>query len=119
MEIDHVIPRSAGGSNDPSNLVAACRDCNASKGADDPRVPCALFGTQTLRDMRNEAAERRAEEELSDAVWCRVWTEWCDAHPLYSGAEHDAGFLACQERVRALTGGTKIQLGPKLLRKRA
>ncbi|WP_431861427.1 HNH endonuclease [Azospirillum sp.] len=33
MECDHVVPVSRGGSNDPENLVAACYDCNRSKGS--------------------------------------------------------------------------------------
>jgi 5-methylcytosine-specific restriction endonuclease McrA len=33
--VDHVIPKSMGGTDDPENLVAACRSCNSSKG---PRV---------------------------------------------------------------------------------
>lgn len=35
--IDHVIPRSRGGSDDPSNLVASCAPCNLSKGARTPQ----------------------------------------------------------------------------------
>ena len=31
LEVDHVIPKSKGGSNDPVNLVSACFDCNRSK----------------------------------------------------------------------------------------
>ena len=31
--IDHVIPLSRGGTNDDSNVVAACRSCNSSKGS--------------------------------------------------------------------------------------
>ena len=31
--VDHVIPRSAGGTDHPQNLVAACQPCNRSKGA--------------------------------------------------------------------------------------
>ena len=27
LTIDHVVPEALGGGNDPSNLVAACRDC--------------------------------------------------------------------------------------------
>ena len=30
---DHVIPKRRGGTDDPSNLVPACRSCNASKGS--------------------------------------------------------------------------------------
>lgn len=31
LEVDHVMPRCLGGSDDPTNLVAACEDCNAGK----------------------------------------------------------------------------------------
>ena len=31
LEVDHHIPRSNGGSNDESNLVTLCRDCNHGK----------------------------------------------------------------------------------------
>ena len=31
-QVDHVIPRSAGGSNDMDNCVACCRRCNIAKG---------------------------------------------------------------------------------------
>lgn len=29
---DHVVPKSRGGSLDPSNIVIACRNCNSAKG---------------------------------------------------------------------------------------
>ncbi|MBP7594328.1 MAG: HNH endonuclease [Candidatus Microthrix sp.] len=32
-QIDHVVPTSRGGSDDPSNLVLACCRCNSAKGA--------------------------------------------------------------------------------------
>ena len=35
---DHVVPRSKGGADDPSNLVACCLPCNSSK-RDRPTVP--------------------------------------------------------------------------------
>jgi hypothetical protein len=33
LEVDHVYPRSLGGTDDPTNLVTACKDCNRGKGA--------------------------------------------------------------------------------------
>jgi len=33
LEVDHVVPRSKGGSDDDGNLVAACFECNRGKGA--------------------------------------------------------------------------------------
>jgi len=33
LEIDHIHPKSAGGSDDPSNLQVLCTSCNTSKGA--------------------------------------------------------------------------------------
>lgn len=32
LEVDHIHPRSKGGSDTPANLVTACRDCNRGKG---------------------------------------------------------------------------------------
>ena len=33
LTVDHIIPVSAGGTSEPDNLLAACADCNAGKGA--------------------------------------------------------------------------------------
>lgn len=35
--IDHVIPLSRGGQNEPDNLAAACKPCNLSKGTKTPQ----------------------------------------------------------------------------------
>lgn len=32
LEMDHVIPEALGGTEDPDNIVLACRRCNRSKG---------------------------------------------------------------------------------------
>lgn len=36
LTVDHVVPVALGGSDDPSNLVACCRDCNSGKGSSNP-----------------------------------------------------------------------------------
>jgi uncharacterized protein YdaU (DUF1376 family) len=37
LQLDHVVPRSRGGSDQPFNLTPACRPCNSSKGARTPQ----------------------------------------------------------------------------------
>lgn len=39
LTVDHVVPQALGGSNEPSNLVAACRDCNSGKASTTPDAP--------------------------------------------------------------------------------
>jgi hypothetical protein len=36
LTVDHVTPTALGGNDDPSNLVAACADCNAGKSSSSP-----------------------------------------------------------------------------------
>jgi 5-methylcytosine-specific restriction endonuclease McrA len=33
LHIEHIIPRTHGGTDDPDNLAAACIDCNLAKGS--------------------------------------------------------------------------------------
>lgn len=33
LQVDHIIPKAAGGTDDPANLTTACEDCNAGKAA--------------------------------------------------------------------------------------
>ena len=35
LEVDHIVPRSRGGSNDPDNLQVLCRPCNQGKSNSD------------------------------------------------------------------------------------
>lgn len=50
--LDHVVPQAKGGSNDPSNLVAACARCNHAKGDMSVEAFCALIDAGGLRARR-------------------------------------------------------------------
>jgi 5-methylcytosine-specific restriction endonuclease McrA len=45
LTVDHVIPRSKGGTNHQSNMVAMCHDCNQAKA---DRLPAGARLTQRI-----------------------------------------------------------------------
>lgn len=66
LTIDHVTPVSLGGTDDPTNLVAACQDCNAGKASTSP-------DERTVENVRDDAvrwaaAMKQAAEVMSDQV---------------------------------------------------
>ncbi len=50
LTVDHVIPVALGGTDDPGNLVAACKDCNAGKSSIAP-------GSPMVEDIAHRAVE--------------------------------------------------------------
>lgn len=80
LTVDHVIPVSLGGSDDPSNLVAACKDCNAGKTSSNPDAPLVeTVADDALRwaaAMKQAADERAASRAESDALYAQFSTEW-------------------------------------------
>ena len=50
LDVDHIIPRKHGGTDDPDNLQALCWLCNANKGAGDD---------SDLRGIRDSYAMRQ------------------------------------------------------------
>lgn len=83
LTVDHVVPVTLGGSDDPSNLVAACADCNAGKSsvpADAPLVADvandALRWQRAIEQARLEfEAERAVVDELCQQFW-DLWMDW-------------------------------------------
>lgn len=53
LTIDHVTPTALGGTDEPNNLVAACRDCNSGKASTSPNA-------ELVEDVREDAL-RHAE----------------------------------------------------------
>lgn len=66
LEIEHIIPRSRGGSNRVSNLTLACHDCNQRKG------------NQTAAEFGHPDIQGKAKQPLKDATAVNAtrWTLW-------------------------------------------
>lgn len=63
LTVDHVTPTALGGTDDPSNLVAACADCNAGKASSSPDAE--LVAEVSRDSLRWAAAVRQAAAELT------------------------------------------------------
>ncbi len=66
LEIEHIVPRSRGGSNRVSNLTLACRDCNQRKG------------NQTAAEFGFPEVQAAASKPLKDAAAVNAvrWELW-------------------------------------------
>lgn len=84
ITIDHVVPVAHGGTDDPSNLVAACPDCNAGKAATSADAAVVADVAQdavrwaaamqvAAQAASNGLAERMAYRELFLDEW-KGWT---------------------------------------------
>ena len=62
LTMDHVVPVALGGSDDPSNLVAACKDCNAGKTS--TAADQALVVDVSSVNVAFAAAMKQAADEL-------------------------------------------------------
>lgn len=56
LEIDHIIPKSKGGTDDINNLITSCFDCNRGKG----NVPLVV---QRITDTRKKEIQRLKEKQ--------------------------------------------------------
>ena len=67
--IDHVVPQSAGGSDDADNLALACRNCNERRGN---RLEGRDPETQTFVLLFNPRRERWSEHFVWDRACLRI-----------------------------------------------
>lgn len=82
LTIDHVIPVALGGSDNPDNLVACCRDCNIGKTSTSPDEPLvsdvnahALAFREALKQASNLTLEDiQNEEDYTESV-LRYWKD--------------------------------------------
>lgn len=88
LTVDHVVPTALGGSDDPTNLVAACRDCNAGKASTSPDAEVvadvaqdALQWAAALKLAARNAEARDAEASAYKAAFFEEMAAYFPDHP--------------------------------------
>lgn len=83
LTVDHVLPVALGGTDDPSNLVAACRDCNAGKSSTAPDgetvAQVADDAIRWAKAIEQAALEHRDERGRYAKVhedFTKEWQRW-------------------------------------------
>ena len=83
ITVDHVTPVALGGTDDPSNLVAACRDCNYGKGSTAPDAATVEDVKQVDIKWGNaikRVAAARARQHKKEDAYCVTfldhWNTW-------------------------------------------
>lgn len=83
LTIDHVVPTTLGGGDDPTNLVTACQPCNAGKSS----VPAnasivadvasdALRWSRAIASVADTMLRDRVELDKWTEEWWLVWDKW-------------------------------------------
>lgn len=83
ITVDHVLPVALGGTDEHTNLVAACWDCNSGKGSTSPdESTVAEVESDALKwaAARKVAAARLEDQALQNAehhsAFYSAWTAW-------------------------------------------
>lgn len=110
--LDHVVPRSVGGSSDGSNLVLACWRCNQWRGSTPYQVFKAMVATMDPPDISPRPPHTRgrakiAKKTFNDApasvrrkmtkVARSGYLKEIGRYPVLAQALSDAGFMPVQE----------------------
>lgn len=86
LEIDHVIPVSAGGSDSDTNLITACFDCNRGKSSNgldaipetiQHRIAVQRELAEQVEALNQFVIESRAKEEATVSALGRYWCNEC------------------------------------------
>lgn len=97
LHVDHVIPVSLGGTNDPWNLVAACWDCNLGKAG----LPPTQELVDRVRDDYCAYQSPRDAASLDQCRYCHMPIEVFEDED-YQGQCSRCGDLMCDSYEQAL-----------------
>lgn len=83
LQVDHVTPVALGGSDEPTNLVTSCTECNSGKASSSPDAELVEDVSDTaavFADAIEIAVQRRREREDASDAEVRRFREWWDTY---------------------------------------
>lgn len=93
LNIDHVVPTTLGGTDDPANLVAACFDCNSGKSHVPAGAPLVADVAQdALRwaaAMKQATADAQLDRDVRYAIAEEFSTFWEAVAPTWARLPED------------------------------
>jgi len=100
LEVDHVVPRAAGGSDDITNLTTSCKDCNRGKAAgllEEGTAP--VVGRAVIEEMQERLDQARAYmetlsalQDVTDQMVDRVIAYWARVYQAELEEREDATY---------------------------
>lgn len=126
LTVDHVTPVALGGTDDPSNLVAACRDCNYGKASTSPDATVvanvAEDAVRWAAAITRAAEESRAERQRNGDIHERfkmLWASFGDKDWSYLPSDFRQsvdGWLDSGLPVEDLIDSLEIAMGNRAVR---
>jgi hypothetical protein len=127
LTVDHVTPVALGGTDNPDNLVAACRDCNYGKASTAPDAPLVADVAAAAMEW-GRAIERYNDIRLADRKkrnayvrrFLKTWDAWTwgKDRPFHKPSDWEASiwqFYGLGLPVVELEDAAKIALGNQML----
>ena len=108
LHVDHIIPFCDGGSNEESNLITACQECNLGKGVKHLKAPIAKRSVdESIADRKERLQqvtamsqfllhERKQREEIAQSLGIY----WCNA--LFAHGPEKDKYSWTQEQLRSV-----------------
>ena len=123
LTVDHVVPKALGGSDDPSNLLTACSECNSGKTSSNPDAPLVAEVDQRAAQWSQAleiAIERRQvalkQERARVDRFDKVWRSWPDMDREPGWRASIARFLSLGLDDRFLAEAVEIAMGNRHVR---
>ena len=125
LHVDHVVPEAKGGTDDPANLVTACRDCNLGKSdrsLDESRLAASITADELREQAETVTAYLDAQKSLEAARagvtdWLvGIWQEDVDGRGMPRPLARALGAVASKHRLEDIASAIRA-VGKKGLRR--